>query len=199
MSICENKIKIYDTKKFNDILEEFEKISEFDMFTDYCITGVAKNDMNLLKELKEMDFMKETTKQDYLYLFGTKWVDFEGVEEREHMLTIQFESAYSPPIPFVELLSLKYGCSIDLSYSEPMSDKAGLIVFVSGYKSFEREMNYYQYRYTIENDFQCLKDLLVIYPKDYVLEEISNLDISLTAEEKAKLLEFVTEENDLKK
>lgn len=196
MSICQNKIKIYDTKKFNDILEEFEKMSEFDMFTDYCITGLAKNDMNLLKELKEIDFKEETTGQDYLYLFGTKWVDFEGMDKEDAMLTIRFESAYSPPLPFVELLSLKYGCSIDLSYAEPMSDKAGLIVFVSGYKSFERKMNYYQHRYNIENDFECLKDLFVIYPKDSVFEEISNLDISLTAEEKAKLLEFATEEND---
>ena len=91
-----------------------------------------------LHELSKDSSDYESPLSEFSTIYGTKW-DFKMSEIRENMstnnedtLSITVSSAWSPPSGFCLMLSKKFNLKIELIYSEPGCDFAGIEIYHDG-------------------------------------------------------------------
>lgn len=129
---CWNSVNITGNKETLDILESiFEKYKEVETFNEFG-------------EL----FLKESAPRtdDYSY-YGTKWWDFDIERHEDTSLSINGDSAWSPPITLLELISKKYKVAIEGDYNESGCDFAGEYKIVDGVMTMHDEFTYAEFIY----------------------------------------------------
>ena len=88
------------------------------------------------------------------YSWGSKWQQLE-VEyyDGEESMSIYGDSAWGPAIGLWKKVSKDYQLAIELKYSEPGSDIAGVMSWEDGVLIDENEMTYMEYLYNYDNDY----------------------------------------------
>lgn len=140
---CSNKIVILgDDEKIADILKKIESSEEFKVFE----TLIGYHPI----------MTKDNWYEANVEWFGTKWdVDKDelDVDSSEDQLTINPQTAWSPPIPFCKTLAEKYGVEVKITYFEPGADIAGLFNFNENGEVVEEEVyDYNEGMYILDRD-----------------------------------------------
>ena len=130
---CWNSVNITGNKEtlnvLESIFEKYEKVETFNQFAEL--------------------FLKESapkTDDDYSY-YGTKWWDFDIERHEDTSLSINGDSAWSPPITLLELISKKYKVTIEGDYNESGCDFAGEYKIVNGVITMHDEFTYAEFIY----------------------------------------------------
>lgn len=100
-------------------------------------------------DVRNSELPEEDWYNDNIARWGTKWdaadvVDCDYVDNDDHsMLTIHFDTAWSPPIPWAEAASKNNPTlTFELEYGEPGCDFAGAIEYKNGEIIFQEESTY---------------------------------------------------------
>lgn len=115
---CLNKIKISgNINNLYKLSQIFEKLKEQE-----------DNDIGLMESLvgsdpsiSEEDYNNEGWFESNINYWGTKWdVDYKEIIyiNNNEFISLEFDTAWSPPVEFCELLSKKYGVSVKIKYIE---------------------------------------------------------------------------------
>jgi len=126
--------------------------------------------------------------------WGTKWdvsYNESGVEYSDDTITMSFQSAWSPPIPFIQHLGRLFNVECELYYEEPGCDFCGKSYFNNQDGLVEDDYTYNEGRFVFdkENFFESIDGEI-----DYLFEN----DDDVTFESVKELFPFITGEKDLK-
>lgn len=160
---CLNKIKISgDKNNRRRVSQIIEKLHEQD-----------DNEIGLLESLvgREPTISGEDYNNGGWYdsninYWGTKWdlTDNDFIfEETDDSIYLEFDTAWSPPLEFCELLSKKYGVSVKIKYIEPGMAISGIFE-VNDKGEILRDENY-----------QNILEGIYYYDKSMFWNEIENL------------------------
>ena len=124
------------------------------------ISGDPENLKKLYEKLKVNDSLHLENyatlfeSVDDNYSWGSKWqhLDVDYYEGEDNM-TILGDSAWGPAIGLWEKISKDYQCNIELKYSEPGINIAGVFTWENGETISEEEMTYMEYLYHYDNDY----------------------------------------------
>lgn len=165
---CENYIQITG-EGINEIRHIIENLSDYD--------GI----MHALCPIENADNEKRSLE------YGTKWdfskKDLISYDFDEDSIFIHVETAWGPPLGFIELLSIKYPFLIKIEYYEPLMDFGGILQICCNEELHSFEGTYLESMYKIDSDkfwheLNC----------GYVFEQCR-----YDAEELRKLLSFLPE------
>lgn len=162
---CWNTVTISGKKKviklLTNIFNSYDEYTYFNDFNDFCNA--------FLKKSKE-----ETENFEYDY-YGTKWWDFYVVyEEGDSELNINGDSAWGPPLKFLQELSLKYNLEISGEYNEPGMNFAGKYVINNG--NYETHDEYSSMEYEYLDDINSFFNNYVYCLDSDVLDNYENFD-----------------------
>jgi hypothetical protein len=126
--------------------------------------------------------------------WGTKWdvsYNESGVDYSDDTITMSFQSAWSPPIPFIQHLGRLFNVECELYYEEPGCDFCGKSYFNNQDGLMEDDYTYNEGRFVFdkENFFESIDGEI-----DYLFEN----DDDVTFESVKELFPFITGEKDLK-
>ena len=114
--------------------------------------------------------------------YGVKWdVPIHDVymSNWERELQLDFDTAWSPPIEFIQKLSVKYPeLDINLKYSESGNDFGGNIDFVGGDIVYEDDLSYIEFLYNYDSDaFQLeLQNVKEFFDKEEFIKWFEELE-----------------------
>lgn len=152
MSICRNKMTVYGNS--------MELVDVYDFI---------ENDLNGHTRLTHfiLDYFKITEKIDKLdqnHFFGSSWIDVisNDLNEECSLLVVYFDSSWTPPKKFVDVMANHFNVTIKLEYSEPMNNIGGIYETGGVYKSKNIETTYYEFWYVEKEDPTVLNYLLEI-------------------------------------
>lgn len=153
---------------FIEIKGESEPIQKL---TDKINDAIQKKSETLMQDLLEIEISEEDWYDERINNFGCKW-DFNAdpyifnfIGENE--ITISIESAWSPPINFLEKLCKKYNVSATIFYEEGGNDFAGkadvspdgitdeCYPFLEGLYRIDRESFWNEAQSCVEYAFDC--------------------------------------------
>ena len=182
--ICENTLIIYgDADKLMQIDFEFEKISEYNLFSEFVLDRLMNCFAHKTKELKNLEFVKEALEgvedvehiplQILMDLFGTRWVDITTMDAEygERKLTITFESNLTPPLAIAPIIAQGFEVRAYMESTESYSDNAYTIDAESLVDYDATYYNYYEFMYKVKNDYKVLENILPFYNSFETLEE----------------------------
>ncbi len=156
-------------------LDNYEKFNYISNFFDYVLS--KRTDIPLKPEDK--------TRLDYNH-YGTKWWDID-IQESRGELIISGDTAWGPPLLFVEELCRQYDLHAIHEYEEPGMNFAGIAKFGPEGEIDHQEMTYSEYKYANNYD-AWFEDAL------YCLSEIHEDDDTEGAENyKKELLEYCSQ------
>ena len=137
---CWNSVTITgDKKTIKSLVKIFDSYENYQYFNDFCNA--------FLKKPKEV-----TDKIEY-YHYGTKWWDYHvSHEENSTVIDITGDSAWNPPLKFLQELSLKYNLEISGEYNEPGMNFAGKYVINNGNYETHDEYSSMEYEYLDDVD-----------------------------------------------
>lgn len=145
---CWNWACIEGSKETLDIIEErFKKYDEMKKFTftDFgnMVLGVEC----------EAEIADETIDQMFgrIYTYGTKWWDFTLDRQSPDVLCITGDSAWSPPLNLLTMMTKVFDIKIDGEYSESGCDFGGFYSIKDGVCD-DREMTYFEYELESDRD-----------------------------------------------
>ena len=126
--------------------------------------------------------------------WGTKWdvsYNESGVDYSDDTITMSFQSAWSPPIPFIQHLGRLFNVECELYYEEPGCDFCGKSYFNNQDGLMEEDYTYNEGRFIFDKDsfFESIDGDI-----DYLFEN----DDDVTFESVKELFPFITGEKDLK-
>jgi hypothetical protein len=126
--------------------------------------------------------------------WGTKWdvsYNESGVDYSDDTITMSFQSAWSPPIPFIQHLGRLFNVECELYYEEPGCDFCGKSYFNNQDGLMEEDYTYNEGRFIFDKDsfFESIDGDI-----DYLFEN----DENVTFEDAKELFPFITGEKDLK-
>ena len=134
--------------------------------------------IGLPEHLTEEQYEKEWYDTNVSW-FGTKWdisYDKHSFEFTKTDITFFCDTAWSPPIPFLETLCKMYGVSAELFYSEPGIGFSGKTDFTwegGELNVFDQEYEYRQGMYLLSNEeFWCDIESDI----EYALDEETDMD-----------------------
>ena len=113
--------------------------------------------------------------------YGVKWdipIQDVYVSYWERELQLDFDTAWNPPIEFVQKLSAKYPkLEINLKYSESGNYFGGNIDFVGGDIIYEDDLSYIEflYNYYLDTFYLELQDLKEAYDKEMFIEWLEEI------------------------
>ena len=182
---CWNSVEITEFKKedFSKIVDFFRQDSceTFTYFTDWCesiLSDENKIDTSKMKDL------------DRYYAYGTKWwsIDYDRLEEEstEDYISVSGESAWSPPLVFLEALSKEFKCNIEIKFEESGCDFGGHNIYKSGdleevFKGTYREYQVYEFGAleAIEKDIETIDDVeyAIDVEKEYLDMDMFPIDV----------------------
>lgn len=165
-----------DKAALDEIQERFSKYNEFNYFTEF-------GDYVLKKKMKD-DYKSMT--HDECYIYGTKWWDFNIDERTDITLTISGDSAWSPPLRLLHLISSEYGVNIEGEYNECGCDFGGFFTIEKGTLD-DNCMTYFEYE--LESDREHAIRSLIETLSDNQEEFDESEYRGLTKEEKEYIVE----------
>lgn len=128
----EKKLKTYDKSEY---------------FTEWCEYVIGKGKLDGGKGFKS----KYGTEFNVYYMYGTKWFDF-SIEEEDDNLRIYGNSAWSPPIKFVEEVCKKFKLKAEMDYEEGGCDFGGRTTFDEDGIIERKDYSYDHWRYIDNHD-----------------------------------------------
>jgi hypothetical protein len=115
---------------------------------------------------------------------------------------MSFNSAYSPPIPFIQHLGRLFSVKCELYYEEPSCDFCGKSYFDNENGLTEEDYSYNEGRYVFDKDnfFESIDGdieyLIEVVSKDVTFESVKEMFQFITGDEDLKTLEEIF--NDIK-
>ena len=161
-------------KEISKKLNTYEKFNYISDFFDYVLVKTS-----------EIPSKPDESRLDYTH-YGTRWWDLD-VQDSENVLIISGDTAWGPPLLFIEELCQQYDLCATHEYEEPGMDFAGVAEFGPQGEISNQQMTYSEYRYA--NDYDgWFEDAL------YCLGEIHEGDDTEGAESyKKELLGYCTQ------
>ncbi len=160
---CLNKIKISgDKNNRRRVSQIIEKLQEQD---DNEI-GLMESLVGREPTISEEDYNNGGWYDSNINYWGTKWdlSDNDFIfEETEDYIYLEFDTAWSPPVEFCELLSKRYGVCVKIKYIEPGMEISGIFE-VNDKGEILRDENY-----------QNILEGIYHYDKSMFWDEIKNL------------------------
>ena len=134
--------------------------------------------------------------------WGTKWdvsYNESGVEYNDDTITMSFESAWSPPIPFIQHLGRLFNVECELYYEEPGCDFCGKSYYNNENGLTEEDYTYNEGRFYFdkENFFESIDgdiDTMFEEDEDVTFESVKELFPFITGEKDLKVLEEIFNE-----
>jgi len=134
--------------------------------------------------------------------WGTKWdvsYNESGVEYNDDTITLSFQSAWSPPIPFIQHLGRLFNVECELYYEEPGCDFCGKSYFNNQDGLTEEDYTYNEGRFYFdkENFFDSVDgdiDTMFEEDEDVTFESVKELFPFITGEKDLKVLEEIFNE-----
>lgn len=179
---CSNKIIIYGNEdKINEIFSKMEKSEQ--IFKD--LIGLDE-DMTMEKYEKGGWYDHNTNR------YGTKWdisANDSYIDKVENIITLECETAWSPPEAFCQTLSEMYGVNVEITYLEGAMDFAGKSEYSDGEEINSSEYCYHEGLYILDNEaFWEYINVHVEFFKD---------DEGMSFDEVCKIFPFMDEEDKL--
>lgn len=140
---CNNWIS-FEGKK-NSLDKLVKKLKTYDKskyFTEWCEYVIGKGKLDGGEGFQK----KYGTDFNVYYMYGTKWFDFNIEGEGTH-LRVYGDSAWSPPIKFVEEVCKKFQLKAEMEYEECGNDFAGRTTFDETGILKEEDYTYDEWRY----------------------------------------------------
>ena len=127
--------------------------------------------------------------------WGCKWdvsYDESGLDYTDDSITMSFNSAYSPPVPFIQHLGRLFNVQCELYYEEPSCDFCGKSYFNNEDGLIEDDYTYNEGRYVFDKDsfFESI---------DGDIEYLIESDEDVTFESVKEMFSFITGDKDLKR
>lgn len=149
---CNNSIVINGDKdkikQIRDVLETMDKTTtETGIFE-----ALVGRDENITEEQYQNGGWYDHNSNRY----GCKWdVSYENavIDGDDEYITMNPDTAWSPPEGFCRLLALKYGVSVNLEYSEPGNYYAGRYTINENGDEFSESYDYLEGLYHIDEDY----------------------------------------------
>lgn len=182
----ENMKPIYEFFKDSYALEHNDPRGEVEVMSHFI---PYENDDEYKRIVEESDFILNP----FCTFYGTKW-DFQlcDCNTDDNLLptsvTFSPSTAWSPPIPFCQKLSEKYGVNVHIEYYEGGNDFSGQSEFSDGEEIVCDEYTYDEGMYIMDNEgfwYEVESDLEMETPEDSLEVWLSNL------------YSFVTDEDDI--
>ena len=137
---CWNWVSIEGPKETLDIIEErFKKYDDWQgTFTEFS-RMVLGLDPEVVPEHETVNEMFSR-----IYTYGTKWWEFEIERVGEDCMNISGDSAWSPPLGLLTMMTNVFDIRIEGEYSEPGCDFGGFYTIENG-ECEDNEMTYFEY------------------------------------------------------
>ena len=195
---CWNYVTITGNKKELDkIYRKFDKYQECNYFTAFgdFILGKGKidDDLEAIKARYGDDF-------DTVYVYGTRWWEFELNMENEvndAYLVISGDSAWSPPIELIRSVCKHFKVCAHIEYEESGCDFAGETFIEEDGSMDDRCYSYGEWRYICDPNHHIQEDLRQTYEGriDELDDDIKEGRLSyMDKEHIAELIDLVRED-----
>ena len=188
---CYNHLTITGEKKNLDRIKfHLEDIEKKDDVTPGIFMALVGRDQSIdLNEYEHGGWYQSNV--DY---WGCKWdisYDESNVEYNEDSIVMSFDSAWSPPVKFIQHLGRLFDVECELYYEEPGCDFCGKSFYYRDCGLVEEDYSYDEGRFYFEKDnfFESLMDNM-----DYLFEGEEEVTFEMVKER----YPFITEEKDLK-
>ena len=127
--------------------------------------------------------------------WGCKWdvsYNESGLDYTDDSITMSFNSAYSPPVPFIQHLGRLFNVQCELYYEEPSCDFCGKSYFNNEDGLTEEDYTYNEGRFVFDKDnfFESI---------DGDIEYLIESDEDVTFESVKEMFSFITGDKDLKR
>lgn len=149
---CNNSIVINGDKdkikQIRDVLETMDKTT--------TETGIFEALVGRDENITEEQYQNGGWYDHNINRFGCKWdVSYENavIDGDDEYITMNPDTAWSPPEGFCRLLALKYGVSINLEYSEPGNYFAGRFIIDENGDEESESYDYLEGLYHIDEDY----------------------------------------------
>ena len=157
---CWNYVTITGNKKELDkIYRKFNKYKDCNYFTafgDFVLDkGKIDDDYEAIKDRYGDNF-------DTIYVYGTKWWEFEMNMENDGndaYLAISGDSAWSPPIELLRSVCKHFKVHAHIEYEEPGCDFGGETFIEEDGSMDDRSYSYGEWRYICDPDHYIQEDL----------------------------------------
>ena len=188
---CYNHLTITGEKKNLDRIKfHLEDIEKKDDVTPGIFMSLVGRDQSIdLNEYEHGGWYQSNV--DY---WGCKWdisYDESNVEYNDDSIVMSFDSAWSPPVKFIQHLGRLFDVECELYYEEPGCDFCGKSFYNKQDGLIEEDYSYDEGRFYFEKDnfFESLDDNM-----DYLFEDGDEVTFEMVKEK----YPFITEEKDLK-
>lgn len=142
---CWNWAKITGPKETLDIIEE--RFKKYDEMQDFTFTEFSRMVLGLDTEVVP-EYETSNEMFDRIYTYGTKWWSFE-IDRDDEWLELRGDSAWSPPLGLLTMMTEVFDVRIEGEYSEPGCDFGGFYTIENG-ECEDNEMTYFEYE--LESD-----------------------------------------------
>ena len=189
---CYNNLTITgDEKNLKRIKFRLEDIEKKDISSPGVFMALVGRDQSIeLNEYQHGEWYDAN-----INYWGCKWdvsYDESGVEYSDDSITMSFNSAYSPPIPFIQHLGRLFNVQCELYYEEPSCDFCGKSYFNNEDGLTEEDYTYNEGRFVFDKDnfFDSI---------DGDIEYLIESDEDVTFESVKEMFSFITGDKDLKR
>jgi hypothetical protein len=149
---CNNSIVINGDKdkikQIRDVLETMDKTT--------TETGIFEALVGRDENITEEQYQNGGWYNHNINRFGCKWdVSYENavIDGDDEYITMNPDTAWSPPEGFCRLLALKYGVSVNLEYSEPGNYFAGRFNIDENGEEISESYDYLEGLYHIDEEY----------------------------------------------
>jgi hypothetical protein len=188
---CYNHLTITGDKKNLDRIKfHLEDIEKKDNVSPGVFMALVGRDQSIeLNEYEHGGWYQANI--DY---WGCKWdvsYNESGLDYSDYSITMSFNSAYSPPVPFIQHLGRLFNVRCELYYEEPSCDFCGKSYFDNENGLTEEDYSYNEGRYVFDKDsfFESI---------DGDIEYLIESDEDVTFESVKEMFQFITGDKDLK-
>lgn len=143
---CWNWVHISGPKETLDIIEE--RFNKYYEMKDFTFTEFSRMVLGFDPEVvPEHETNNELFNR--IYRYGTKWWDFDIEMRGDDWMNIIGDSAWSPPLGLLTMMTNVFDVKIEGEYSEPGCDFGGFYTIENG-ECEDNEMTYFEYE--LESD-----------------------------------------------
>lgn len=148
---CNNYLTITGEKKKIRIITNLLK----DSFEKSETTWLFKTLIGLEPDMDNKTYEEGGWYEHNISRYGTKWdvdINEHSFTFEEDSITLHFETAWSPPLNFVQTLCKTYGVEGQIDYSEPGSDFCGRTIVDAEGSMDEEDYNYLEGTYYFDKE-----------------------------------------------
>ena len=137
---CWNRALITGPKETLNIIEE--RFKKYDEMEDFTFTQFSRMVLGIEPDVAP-DYETVSEMFSRIYSYGTKWWAFE-IERGGDWMEIRGDSAWSPPLGLLTIITKVFDVKINGEYSEPGCDFGGFYTIEDG-ECEDRQMTYFEY------------------------------------------------------